>query len=115
MGLAAEKRGQLQELVSEARKVFGGCLHPDGRPKTFAELEEECIEIGDLFTAELLLGRVVERAPDAPSACCPTCGRVGERSPDEPRVLETDRGEIGWKEPAYYCRCCRQSFFPSLR
>lgn len=115
MGLSVAKRRRLQELVGEAREILGGCLHPDGRPKAFAELEDECIEIGDLFTTELLLGRIAERDPDAPSACCPTCGRVGERSPDEPRILQTDRGEIGWSEPAYYCRCCRQSFFPTLR
>ena len=115
MNLSVKERARLQELVREAKEILGGCLHPDGQPKTFAELEEECIEIGDLFTAELLLGRVAERDPDAPSACCPSCGRVGERSPDEPRLLETDRGEVGWKEPAYYCRFCRQSFFPSLR
>lgn len=115
MHLSAEKRRRLQELVGEAQEILGGCLCPDGRPKTFAELEEECIGIGDLFTAELLLRRVAERDPEAPSACCPACGRVGERSPDEPRVLQTDRGEVGWKEPAYYCHFCRQSFFPSDR
>ena len=115
MKLSVEMRWRLKELVDEAKKILGGCLHPDGRPKTFAELEDECIEVGDLFTAELLLRRVAERDPDAPSACCPTCGQVGKRSPDEPRLLQTDRGEVGWNEPAYHCRCCRQSFFPSLR
>jgi hypothetical protein len=115
MGLSMEERKRLQELVSEAKKIGGGCLHPDGRPKTFTELEDECIEIGDLFTAELLLERVTEQEADAPSPCCPSCGRVGKRSADEPRLIETDRGEVGWKEPAYYCNCCRQSFFPSLR
>jgi hypothetical protein len=114
MDLSAEKQRRLQELVGEAREILGGCLHPDGRPKTFAELEEECIQVGDRFTAQLLLGRVAERAPDAPSAYCPTCGRRGEREPEEPRVLQTDRGEIGWSEPAYYGRSCRRSFFPAL-
>lgn len=114
MEFLVEKRRRWLELVQEAKEILGGCLHQDGRPKTFAELEDECIEVGDLFTAELLRERVTERNPDAPSALCPSCGRVGKRSPDEPYVLQTDRGEIGWAEPAYYCRCCRQSFFPSL-
>ena len=51
MDLSAEKQRRLQELVGEAREILGGCLHPDGRPKTFAELEEECIQVGDRFTA----------------------------------------------------------------
>ena len=115
MGLSMEKRKCVRELVSKAKEIVGGCLHSDGRPMTFAELEDECIEFGDLFTAELILERVVEREPDAPSPSCPSCGRAGKRLPDEPRLIETDRGEVGWKEPAYYCNCCRQSFFPSLR
>ena len=114
MDLSLEKRRRLLELAEEAREILGGCLHQDGRPKTFAELDDECIEVGDLFTAELLRERVTERNPDAPSACCPSCGRVGEQNPDEPHVLQTDRGAVGWSEPAYYCRHCRQAFFPSL-
>jgi len=114
MDLSLEKRGRLLELVEEAREILGGCLHQDGRPKTFAELEDECIEVGDLFTAELLRERIAERNPEAASASCPSCGRGGERGADEPHVLQTDRGEVGWSEPAYYCRHCRKSFFPWL-
>lgn len=114
MALSAEKRRRVLELAEEALEILGGCLDQDGRPKTFAELEDECIEVGDLFTAELLRERVAERNPEGPSAACPTCGRNGERTPDEPHVLQTDRGEIGWTEPAYYCRHCRRSFFPSV-
>lgn len=114
MDFSSDKRRRLLELVEEAREILGGCLDQDGRPKTFAELEDECIEVGDLFTAELLRERVAERNSEGPSPCCPSCGREGERTPDEPHVLETDRGEVGWTEPAYYCRGCRRSFFPSL-
>ena len=114
MDLSVDKRRRLQELVREAKEIVGGCLAEDGRPKTFSELEDECIELGDLFTAELLLGRIIERDPEAVSVCCPTCGRAGERLLDEPRLLQTDRGAVGWAEVAYHCRHCRQSFFPSL-
>ena len=114
MDVSVEKRRRLQELIEEAKEILGGCLHADGRPRTFAELEDECIEVGDLFTAELLLGRVIQRDPAASSACCPDCDRAGEHVPDEPRLLQTDRGEVGWTEVAYYCRNCRRSFFPSL-
>jgi hypothetical protein len=114
MDLSVDERRRLQELVREAKEIVGGCLAGDGRPKTFAELEDECIEVGDLFTAGLLLARITERDLEAPSACCPACGREGERLVDEPRLLQTDRGEVGWAEPAYHCRHCRQSFFPSL-
>jgi hypothetical protein len=115
MELSLEKRRQLQELAEEAKNILGGCMHGDGRPKTFAELEDECVEVGDLFTAALLSNRVRERDPAAPSGCCPSCGRAGGRTPDEPRLLQTDRGEVDWTEAAYYCEACRRSFFPSLR
>ncbi len=114
MGLSVQGRRRLGELVREAKEIVGGCLVPGGRPRTFSELEGECIEVGDLFTAELLQERITERDADAPSAICPTCGREGEGVPDEARLLQTDRGEVGWVEPAYYCRRCRQSFFPSV-
>lgn len=114
MGLSAAKRERLREIAQEVKEIVGGCLHPDGRPMTFAELEEECIEAGDLLTEAMLEQRVAERERPAEPACCPTCDRPGGPGPDEPRVLQTDRGEVTWMEPSYYCRHCRRSFFPSL-
>jgi hypothetical protein len=113
MSLAGEKRERLRELVREAREITGGCLDSEGRPKTFAEMEDECIELGDLLAAELLLERVCQRDAEGPSDACPECWRRGDRLADEPRTLQTDRGEVGWTEPAYHCRHCRRDFFPS--
>jgi hypothetical protein len=114
MRLSVEDRRRLQELAREAKGILGGCLHTDGRPMTFAELEEECIEAGDLLTAALLEERVGERKLAEKASYCPNCGRQGEPSPDEPRVLQTDRGEVCWLEPTYYCRHCRRAFFPAF-
>ena len=113
MELSAIQRARLEEIAAEAKEIVGGCLHPDGRPMTFAELEDECIEAGDLLTSAMLEQRVTDRQlPQQP--CCATCDCEGEPGPDEPRVLQTDRGEVSWMEPTYYCRPCRRSFFPSL-
>ncbi len=114
MGLSVIQRKRLREIAAEAKEIVGGCLRPDGRPMTFAELEDECIEAGDLLTSAVLQQRVTERPPLGQPPCCPTCDRRGEPGPDEPRVLQTDRGEVEWLEPTYYCRHCRRSFFPSL-
>ena len=114
MGLSAAQRERLQEIASEAREIVGGCLHSDGRPMTFAELEDECIEAGDFLTTAMLQERVTGRQSSEEAACCPTCDRQGTRCTDEPRVLETNRGEVSWLEASYYCRYCRRSFFPSL-
>ncbi len=54
MEFSAIQRKRLQEIASEAKEVVGGCLHPDGQPMTFAELEDECIEAGDLMTSAML-------------------------------------------------------------
>jgi hypothetical protein len=114
MELSAAKRRRLEEIAREVKEIVGGCLHPDGRPMTFAELEDECIEAGDVLTAAMLQERVTGRQPPEQAPCCPTCDREGKLGPDEPRVLQTDRGEVSWMEPTYYCRHCRRSFFPSL-
>ncbi len=113
MELSLSQRERLEEIAREAKEIVGGCLHADGRPMTFAELEDECIEAGDLMTSAMLGQRVTERQqPRQPG--CPTCGRQGAPGPDEPRVLQTDRGEVEWMEPTYHCSHCRRSFFPSL-
>lgn len=115
MSLSAKQRGRLQDMARQLREIFGGCMHEDGRPMTFAELEEECIEAGDLLTATVLQQRVVQGPVPQEAPCCPTCQRQGTpQADDEARVLQTDRGEVSWLELAYYCRYCRRSFFPSL-
>ena len=115
MELSVNQRERLREIAAEAKEIVGGCLHSDGRPMTFAELEDECIEVGDLLSSAMLQQRVGEREPLQQPPCCPTCGRQTNLNPDaEPRVLETDRGEVEWLERTYYCGHCRRSFFPSL-
>ena len=115
MGLSASQRERLREIAAEAKEIVGGCLHPDGRPMTLAELEDECIEASDLLSSAMLQQRVSEREPPQRPPDCPTCGRQTRLAPDEePRVLQTDRGEVEWLEPTYYCHHCRRSFFPSL-
>lgn len=116
MGLSASKRERLRQIAAEVQEILGGCVHADGRPMTFSELEDECIEAGDLLTAGVLERRVTQRETPQNEGGCPSCQRAGARLPDdEVRVLQTDRGEVGWMEPAFYCRWCRRSFFPSLR
>ena len=114
MKLSAEQRGRLQGIGSQVKEILGGCLHADGRPMTFSQLEDECIEAGDLLTAAMLQQRVTDRQPAKQTPCCPTCDRPADPGPDEPRVLQTDRGDVEWMEPTCYCRYCRRSFFPEV-
>ena len=115
MGLSASKRERLKQIAAEVQEILGGCVHPDGRPMTFSELEDECIEAGDLLTAGVIEQRVAQRETPEDGCCCPTCQRPGTPlDEDEARVLQTDRGEVTWMEPAFYCRYCRRSFFPSF-
>ncbi|HUY87237.1 MAG TPA: hypothetical protein VMV10_00735 [Pirellulales bacterium] len=115
MSLSASKRERLKQIAAEMQEILGGCVHPDGRPMTFSELEDECVEAGDLLTAGVLERRVAQREMPQGECCCPSCRRPGARLPDdEVRVLQTDRGEVAWMEPTFDCRPCRRSFFPSL-
>jgi len=114
MGLSGVQKDRLRAIAREVQEIVGGCLHADGRPRTFSELEDECLEAGDLLTTEVLQQRVRQREVPQRSPCCPTCDRPAERCPDEPRTIQADRGEVGWMEPTYFCHRCRRSFFPSV-
>jgi len=114
MGLTVKQRERVTELTRELYALLGDSLHPDGRPMTFAELEDECIEVGDLLTATVLQLRAAEGAIREEPPSCPECGGVPTAlAEDEARVLQTDRGEVGWMESAFECRRCRRNFFPS--
>jgi hypothetical protein len=115
MSLSPEKRRRLQELVVEAVEILGEGPQVDGKPMTFSQLEDACIELGDFMTAQMMQQQIVNRRPRDESPCCPTCQQTGEpQSEQEARVLQTDRGEVAWLESMYYCRGCRRSFFPSV-
>ncbi len=114
MSLTSTQRQRLGELAREAKNILGGAVGPEGKPLTFAQLEEECIEAGDLFTALMLQERVANRNCEQLATGCPTCQREGAlRREDEVRVLQTDRGDVVLREPTYYCPACRRAFFPS--
>lgn len=61
MKLSADQRKRLDELAREMKEILGGCVAEDGRPLTFDELEEGCIEAGDYVTALVLQERVAKR------------------------------------------------------
>ena len=116
MVLSLADRDRLKELGREIREIAGGSRRADGTAKTFDELENEAIEVGDFLTAAMLEANTHEADPP-PQACpCPSCNQIAKRLPeeDEPRVLQTDRGEVTWTEAKYFCRRCRKSFFPSV-
>ena len=82
---------------------------------TFVELEEDRIAVGEWLTAQLLEQRLAAGEPAADHCICPDCqGRMRRQAEDEVRLLQTDRGEVGFLEPTYYCDRCRWSFFPSV-
>ena len=110
MSLSASKTERLKQITAEVQEILGGCVHPDGRPMTFSELEDDCIEAGDLLTAGVIKRRVAQRETSQDGGRCPSCQRPGERLPDdEVRVLQTDRDEVGWMEPAFYCDHWKES------
>jgi hypothetical protein len=115
MKLSSEQRRQMDVIIGELREILGSNVCSDGRPKTFDELEEECVEMGDWLTSQVLQQRVATRGTTEESPCCPECQRPGVRlSDDEVRILQTSRGEAVWSEAGWFCRRCRRSFFPSI-
>jgi hypothetical protein len=82
----------------------------------FEQIEDEACALGDELAAGLIAEVLCEQAATPPaSACCPRCRRPASiASQPEPRRVQTRRGEVDWQEPKYYCRHCRQAFFPSV-
>ena len=106
---------RIKEVV-RAYRAEKGCTSP---PKDlFIELEDDACEMGDSLAQALLEDVLRDQAREAEAAdqapCCPRCQSPGRSKEPEPRRLQTRRGEVGWKEPEYYCRKCRQAFFPSV-
>ena len=115
MKLSSEQRRRVEAILGELQDIFGTNVRDDGRAKTFDELEDECLNVGDWLTSKLLEQRVATGCTTDESPCCPDCQRGGERLPDnEVRILQTTRGEAAWSEAAWFCRRCRRSFFPSI-
>lgn len=115
MDLSSEQRRRVEAILSELQEVLGSNVRADGRAKTFDELEDECVEVGDWLTSQVLQRRVATADVTHGSPCCPDCQRPGERLPDdEVRLLQTSRGEAAWSEAGWFCRPCRRSFFPSV-
>ena len=104
MALSDKDRKRAEELARELMKITGGRIKPDGVSKTFAEIEEEAIEVTDIV-ASALIKQPAKDAPDAPTQCrCPEC-----------KAVPGDRGEVDFLTKGYFCRRCRRSFFPSTR
>lgn len=110
------------KAVVQAYQAEKAC---EGQAKElFSELEDEACDLGDAVTRAVLeerlqmqaaaaLSRDANHPPDL-APCCPRCRRPGQKRDDEPRAVQTRRGEVSWNEPQYYCRKCRQAFFPSV-
>lgn len=54
MKLSIEQRQRLEELSRELQEILGANVRAVGRAKTFEELEDECVEVGDWLTSQVL-------------------------------------------------------------
>ena len=59
MKLSSAPRRRVEAIVVELQEVFGSNVGAEGRAKTFEELEDECVEVGDWLTSQVLQRRVV--------------------------------------------------------
>jgi hypothetical protein len=115
MAISQELRVRLVECVRVYRVERGETID---WATTFQEIEDEACALGDAVAQALMAESLAEQALQEPrrlSVCCPRCRRPAPAEPEPAsRRLDTRRGPVGWDEPQYYCRRCRQSFFPSV-
>lgn len=113
MAISAEGRKRLKEVAGDLSKMMNEEKKHAGRSFTFAELEDDSIEVTDLLAQMIMeAGATQHASAPEPSVCCPKCQNQIARDEDEPRAIQTDRGEVTWTEPSYACPTCRRSFFP---
>lgn len=115
MAISAELRRRLIGCVREFHAEQG---HDFSSGKLFVEIENEACDVGDAVATAMMEDALSQQAAESSAeetACCPRCGREGKRDPAaQPRRVETRRGLVNWQEAKYYCRWCRQAFFPSV-
>ncbi len=113
MAITAQGRKRLKEVARDLTKLVDDEKKQPGRVYTFAELEDDSIEVTDLLAQLLMEERLTQQfsAPES-SVCCPKCQNQIPRDVDEPRAMQTDRGDVTWTEPTYECSTCRRAFFP---
>ncbi len=113
MIFSAQGRERLKELARDLTKLVDDEKKQPKRTFTFAELEDDSIEVTDLLALMLMEDRLTQQfSAPTPTVCCPKCERQIARDEDEPRAMQTDRGEVTWTEPSYSCPTCRRAFFP---
>lgn len=113
MTISAEGRNRLKEIVRHLTKLVDEEKKQRGHTFTFAELEDDSIEVTDLLAQMLMEERLAQQVSEPmATVCCPKCQNHIARDEDEPRAMQTDRGEVTWTEPTYECPTCRRSFFP---
>lgn len=108
-------KSRIKAMVEDMAREYQRELAAAG---TLVDLEELTCQIGDEFARELCESELQVRARRAAASeqCeCPECGTLSARGEPEPAVLQGSRGEICFNQPSYFCRCCRRSFFPSVR
>ena len=111
MTISAEVRKRLKEVARDLTKLVA--VENKQQRHTFAELEDDSIEVTDLLAQLIMEERLAQQVSDpSPLVCCPKCQKQIAQDGCEPRVMQTDRGEVTWTEPTYECPTCRRSFFP---
>ena len=113
MAISRETRQQLKALAGEIINQTQQAESSGGRRVTFADIEEDAIEVTDLLAQMLIEERLARQiSPLSSTVCCPACQNEIARDDEEPRAMQTNRGEVTWTEPTYHCPTCRRSFFP---
>lgn len=109
----ARVRAKVGAIVAQLRETLASEL---AGAVTMAELEGLTVEIGNEITRQLCeeeLQNRGKRAAQLKECECPVCHQICPQKEMEPAVLQGLRGELVFNHPAYVCRQCRRSFFPS--
>jgi uncharacterized protein with PIN domain len=103
-----------QRLLAEAEKAIDKLLQqkPETNEATFSELEDWVGELGKTIE-QATLSQLVEVEEEAEGGVrCPECGSTAQNKGVKKRQVVSIHGTVEIERRYYYCRQCRQGFFP---
>jgi hypothetical protein len=114
MATSGEVQGRIKAFVRQLAEEFGEVDETNALSWLDA-VETRAVAIGDAVATELLKQKSAERPAQPDESYCPQCGQEGQYKGLRQRELTSRRGPVMIHEPAYFCPCCRKSFFPDDR
>jgi hypothetical protein len=112
--MTVEDKEVRARLMAEAEKAIEKLLagRSEKEDLTLSDIERLVRAAGESVMERFTVELVEVEAQKPQSRICPECGRKMRYKGEKKRDLVTETGEVRLERAYYYCRRCREGFFP---